>query len=370
MHMSAQAGGANLNCSACHNVNGADGKSMHRVKGRGLDLRANDRDHNNQPLRLTCDSGGCHTSTPHANVTNGTSINRHTTKVACQTCHIPTYAKGTKSDGTPMGTETVRNWQKPVLSQSACNGRGGWLPEEVRGNNLRPSYQWFDGTSEIYFLNEPLTATPNRTGGAVPTKALDVSFAQVLEMSAGTPSYVLGKPNGAVNVASAKIYPMKEHWGKLAARTDASGRPTTLVAHSTFEFFRTGSFCRAVALGVGLDADAACGSGQNPNVPAGTTVVPVHTYQTLNHGVEVAANALGANGQCNVCHNGAGSTSNVRRMALSGTGGLGYDLREPATSTGLCNNCHGGENNPGMVSVHDRHRNRSGVTCNSCHTSR
>lgn len=53
-------------------------------------------------------------------------------------------------------------------------------------------------------------------------------------------------------------------------------------------------------------------------------------------------------------------------MQLRGTGGLGYDLVEPATSTGLCNNCHGGENNPGLLGIHDRsdHRNEG---CPACH---
>jgi hypothetical protein len=98
----------------------------------------------------------------------------------------------------------------------------------------------------------------------------------------------------------------------------------------------------------------------------------VHTFQTINHGVEVQANALGAANQCGSCHTdrGAAMTGGPARMQLTGTGGLGYDLREPATATGLCNNCHGSEANPGLVGVHDRHRNRSNVTCSSCHLSR
>lgn len=125
-----------------------------------------------------------------------------------------------------------------------------------------------------------------------------------------------------------------------------------------------------MAVGLGQNPDTACGTGLNTGVPGGAEVVPVHTYQTINHGVEPQANALGASNQCNHCHNGTGNAANPRRMQLSGAGGLGYELREPATATGLCNNCHGGENNPGMVSVHDRHRNRNGVTCNSCHVNR
>ncbi|HET9701059.1 MAG TPA: Calx-beta domain-containing protein [Burkholderiales bacterium] len=355
--------GSNMTCSNCHNVNDAAGNSIHRVRGRGLDLRAND-----VATRFTCDNAGCHTSTPHNAVTNGTTINRHTTKVACQTCHIPSFGKG-------VATETARDWQKPHVTQTACNGRGGWLPNEIKSSTATPpvgvipSYQWFDGTSEVYYLTEPLTGTATKPG--TPTKPLPAGIAAEFGMASGTLAYIMGRPNGGISTntnsaTTAKIYPMKEHWGKLARNTAND----TLIPHSTFEFFRTGSFCRAVAVGLGQNPDTACGTGQNTGVPAGAEVVPVHTYQTINHGVEPQANALGANNQCNTCHNGTGNTTNVKRMQLSGAGGLGYDLREPATATGLCNNCHGGENNPGMVSVHDRHRNRNGVTCNSCHLSR
>lgn len=365
MHMSAAAGGANLSCASCHNVNGTDGRTSHRMRGRGLDLRAND-----STQRFSCESSGCHTATPHGAVTNGTALNRHTAKVACQTCHIPSFAKVVAGVG--FATETARDWQAPEVSQTACSGRGGWLPKEIKASNLRPTYKWFDGTSRVAVLGEAITTMPTRT--------VDAATAAQLGISTGATAYILGNPNGAVNVAAAKIYPMKEHWGKLARSTTAPGSasnpagvPTnTLISHSVSEFFRTGSFCRSVAMGLGQNPDAACGSGLNTGVPAGAEVIPVHTFQTINHGVEVQANALGAANQCGACHTdrGAAMAGSPARMQLVGTGGLGYDLREPATSTGLCNNCHGGETNNGLVGIHDRHRNRSNVTCNSCHVSR
>ena len=385
VHMSPQTGGVNLTCSNCHNVhtsvtNGV-GTSAHRLRGRGLDLRANDAP------RFTCDNAGCHTSTPHGNVTNGTQLNRHTTKVACQTCHITSYAKVvTNADGTTSGipTETVRNWSKTVLSQTACNGRGGWLPEEVKGSNLRPdSYQWFDGTSEIYYLKEKLTRA---AGGArdVPTKPLTVAMANVLGkelgqtdylpgFAPGSPAYVLAKPNGGISTntngaTTAKIYPMKEHWGKLAVNTATN----EIVPQSTFEFFRTGSWCRSVAVGMGLNPDnsSVCSGPQSADVPPGAVAVAVHTYQTLNHGVDVQTNALGANNQCNVCHTGAGNAANPKRIQLSGAGGLGYDLRTDRDLV-TCNNsgCHSRESNPGFAELHSKHRSE-GVACSNCHRNR
>lgn len=353
VHMSTAAGGASLTCSSCHNVDGTDGRTAHRVRGRGLDLRAND-----VATRFTCDSAGCHTATPHANVTNGTRLNRHTAKVACQTCHIPVFAKVVAGVG--VATEIARDWEAPHLTQTACNGRGGWLPKEVAAANLRPTYKWFDGTSRVSYVGESLTG--------MPTKPLDAALAQAIGVAAGTPAFVLGNPNGAVNVATAKIYPMKEHAGKLARNTQTN----QLVPHSTFEFFRTGSFCRAVSVGLGGNPDVDCVAGQLAPLPGDADAVAVHTYQTINHGVEVSANALGAANRCGNCHTdgGVAMTGGPARMQLSGVGGLGYDLKEAATATGLCNNCHDAESNPGFVGLHDEHRGRSDVTCSSCHLSR
>jgi hypothetical protein len=347
MHMSP--GGAGLTCSDCHNETLPDG-TTHRVRGRGLDLRPND-----SPDRFTCENSGCHSDRPHGDYSNrtGSSRDKHATKVACQTCHIPSYAK---SD---VGTEVARDWQDPHPSAAACNGRGGWLPREDKGGlgsaSLTPSYAWFDGTSEVYYLGESLDG--------VPTVPLDAGVAAsfVGNFNSGDPAYVLGMPNGDVKSSGAKLYPMKEHWGKLA-RNDLDN---TLVGHSTFEFFRTGSFCRAVAVGLGLDevnADesSVCeGLPGDTEMPPNTTTVAVHTYQTINHGVETEDNALG----CNDCH---GSTA---RMDLKGE--LGYGLKGPESQ--VCTQCHGVERKDSydggyFAYIHDKHVRDKRKDCSTCHS--
>jgi hypothetical protein len=198
-------------------------------------------------------------------------------------------------------------------------------------------------------------------------------MASVLDFEVGTPSYILAKPNGGISTntngaTTAKIYPMKEHWGKLAVNRATN----EIVAQSTFEFFRTGSWCRSVAKGLGKtdgQIDTLCPNQDSP-IPSEALAVPVHTYQTLNHGVDVQTNALGANNQCNVCHTGAGNAANPKRMQLSGTGGLGYDLRTDRDLV-TCNNsgCHSRESNPGFVELHSKHRSE-GVACSNCHRNR
>jgi hypothetical protein len=274
--------------------------------------------------------------------------------VACQTCHIPTYAKAA------VGTEIARDWQDPHPSDSACNGRGGWLPREDKGFNLTPSYNWFDGKSEVYYLGESLTG--------VPTIQLTDGVADSFGLPRGDSAYVLGIPTaildtdgaidetlGARNTA-AKLYPMKEHWGKLASNGE------TLIGHSTFEFFRTGSFCRAVAVGLGLDevnqeTSSVCKDGAelpgSKKMPSGTEAVAVHTFQTINHGVEPTDNALG----CSDCH-GSNARMNLKED-------LGYGLKGPESQ--VCTQCHGTKGSMSFTKIHEKHVQDKGKDCSTCH---
>ena len=356
-HLSPQ--GADLTCSDCHNDGG------HRLRGRGLDLRPND-----VAGRFTCDS--CHGATPHGDFSNtqGSSRDKHAQKVACQTCHIPSYAKAA------VGTEVVRDWQDPHPSASACNGRGGWLPREDKGGlggaSLIPSYAWFDGTSQVSYLGESLDGVPT-----IPLDA-DVAASFVGNFNAGDPAYVIGMPNGDVTSTSVdtKLYPMKEHWGKLARNTSNN----TMVGHSTFEFFRTGSFCRAVAVGLGLeevnvDPSTVCsGVPGDTEMPNNTEAVAVHTYQTINHGVEPQGDAL----NCGSCH--PSQSGGPLQVEL---GDLGYgprtlpsDVQNTDRTTldgnlnNICSQCHSNETSNSdreFNEVHDRHVRNEGKDCAACH---
>jgi hypothetical protein len=364
-HMSED--GANKTCSDCHNADG------HRLRGRGLDLRANDVvDANGEAELFTCES--CHGERPHKDysATDGTKRDTHAGKVACQTCHIPRYAKAV------VGTEVARDWQDPHASASACNGRGGWLPREDKGFNLTPSYTWFDGTSAVHYLGEPLDK--------LPTIALADSVAEkfVGGFQAGDPAYVLGAPAaiiapdgsldqrlGVTNQA-AKLYPMKEHGGKLASDG------TTLIGHSTYEFFRTGSFCRGVAMGMGKtpeEVDKLCpDGGPGTEMPEGTEAVAVHTFQTINHGVEPEDNALA----CGACH--ASKSGGPVRLQLQTE--LGYQLRQGESAVvgtqqsgplngdmeKICTQCHENKQKKrDFDSVHFLHVYEKKRDCAGCH---
>lgn len=342
MHMSAQ--GANLTCADCHATTGDNGET-HRMRGRGVDLRPNDTSE-----RFVCSA--CHSERPHGdyNARTGSSLDKHAMKVACQTCHIPRYAKA------DVGTEVARDWQAPHTSEAACNGRGGWLPNEIiqatGSASLTPIYKWFSGKSEVYYLGESLNGVPT-----VPL-ASSIASAFVGNFNSGDPTYVLGLPLGEVtDDMNTKIYPMREHWGKLV-RND---NDNTLVGHSTFEFFRTGSICRAAAVGLGIDennqptSSVCTGLPGQLETPPNTTMVPVMTYESINHGVEVSGNAL----NCGSCHDQLSGGPVVMNLES-----LGLGIKAP-TST-ICRQCHGSESS-GFSSVHSRHVQNFGYDCSFCH---
>jgi hypothetical protein len=308
-HMSSA--GANMNCADCHDAGG------HRLKGRGLDLRPND-----VPERFTCEA--CHDQ-PHNDYNDriGGSRDKHASRVACETCHIPTYAKG-------MPTEVSRDWLKPHFSPAACNGRGGWLPEEIKQGNLTPSYEWFDGTSQVYVLGESLD-----------------DYLPMTTLADGSQAFTLGKPNGAVDSVGAKIFPMKEHVSKSAR--DQNNR---LIGHSTFEFFRTGDFDKAVQSAL----------QQTGREGESYDIVQVHTYQTISHGVEAKTTAL----ECGDCHGEL--PGGPPRMNL--VADLGYELKGPQSE--VCfTACHGDngklEQSKGFVWDHNFHVRDEGYDCSNCH---
>ncbi len=80
----------------------------------------------NDGVRLSC--GGCHGETPHKDA----DINRHTARVACQTCHIPHTGGAYSKDFT--------KWSK--------GSDGFYEPTTLKceTNQATPVYAWYNGT--------------------------------------------------------------------------------------------------------------------------------------------------------------------------------------------------------------------------------
>jgi octaheme c-type cytochrome (tetrathionate reductase family) len=97
----------------------------------------------------------CHGETPHPYTSvEGIKLNTHTKKVACETCHIPTFARG--------GVATKTDWDWRTMGKLK-NGEGYNEEGYIQGNgeprhtyksikgsfkyaeNVEPTYAWFDG---------------------------------------------------------------------------------------------------------------------------------------------------------------------------------------------------------------------------------
>ena len=143
VHMSSKA--SDLECVACHTA------KNHQIKGR---LYSVSSDNTN---RATCEQ--CHSSTPHLEAT----LNKHTSKVACQTCHIPEYAKvnatkmawywskaGQMKDGKPYESEDSMGNHDYM----SIKGKFEWK------KNAKPDYVWFNGTAKHYLSGDKITEQP------------------------------------------------------------------------------------------------------------------------------------------------------------------------------------------------------------------
>lgn len=95
IHMSVSAG--DLNCQECHI------SRNHRFAGKGSDIRPTDLD-----IHIACSA--CHTNKAKSNGHSSSTIGRHVARVACQTCHIPYYAKDANDSVATEATETHRTW--------------------------------------------------------------------------------------------------------------------------------------------------------------------------------------------------------------------------------------------------------------------
>lgn len=137
--------GMNLNCVACHTA------ENHVIKGK---LYSVSPDNSN---RATCEQ--CHTSTPHLTDV----LNRHGSKIACQTCHIPIYAKENATKMSWKWSDAGRLKDGKPFEEEDSMGNHNYL--SIKGSfvwkkNVTPDYVWFNGTAEQYLLGDSITSIP------------------------------------------------------------------------------------------------------------------------------------------------------------------------------------------------------------------
>jgi len=166
--------GNDMTCVDCHET------ENHKIEGKLASLSST------MGENLSCEK--CHERDVHQNKT----LNRHNNKVACQTCHIPEYAKG-------IPTNTVWDWSTSGRLDKSGNkikehdSLGNVTYKSAKGSyewgtHLTPEYVWFNGKAEQYVYGDIIEDT---------TKAL-----KIVELF------------GSHDDKNSKIIPVKVHRGK------------------------------------------------------------------------------------------------------------------------------------------------------------
>ncbi len=176
--------GLNFTCTSCHTT------TAHHIAGREYAEPAT----TNFTLALPKDDGSriacasCHSQRPHK---NNDKLNDHTDKVACETCHIPAFARVNP-------TKTWWDWskagqfnedgsfivKKDDMGQIIYHTKKGEMRWE---KNVIPEYRWYDGS---------------------------ITHVLVDEMIDDTAPVQLTKLNGGYSDPNARIYPFKVFKGK------------------------------------------------------------------------------------------------------------------------------------------------------------
>lgn len=151
-------------CTDCHQT------KNHLVPGTAFSVSAE------QTNAVDCTN--CHAENVHKNE----RINSHVKSVACQTCHIPNYAKRTP-------TKMTWDWSK---AGDAKRKEDPHTYLKIKGEftyamNQKPEYYWFNLTVERYLMGDKID----------PKKMSNINY-----------------PSGDINDKKAKIWPFKIHKAK------------------------------------------------------------------------------------------------------------------------------------------------------------
>jgi octaheme c-type cytochrome (tetrathionate reductase family) len=158
----------NMTCQDCHKTKShiIPGESMAVSLGKGA--------------RVSC--ADCHGDTPHRIPT----YNKHTKRIACETCHVPVFAKG-------LPTKVWWDWSKAGQDRPEAKDKYGLdTYVKIKGEfkwekDIRPTYLWYNGETARYLFGDKID----------PSKPV-----------------ALNKPLGSRKDPNAKIMPFKVMRGK------------------------------------------------------------------------------------------------------------------------------------------------------------
>jgi octaheme c-type cytochrome (tetrathionate reductase family) len=151
--------GLNFACETCHATSGHEVSGSRYTMAAAVKGAAHVRG-KTDASPASCQS--CHGNKPHP--ASMARINQHTDKIACQTCHIPEYARN------DIGTELSWDWShatemgpdgKPLVTKDSAGRRafdskkGNWVWESY----VIPEYRWFNGVSKYKVIGDKIDPT-------------------------------------------------------------------------------------------------------------------------------------------------------------------------------------------------------------------
>ncbi len=246
----------NMTCQDCHKTKAhvIPGESMAVSLGKGA--------------RVSCTD--CHGETPHKIPT----YNKHTTRIACETCHVPFFAKG-------LPTKVWWDWSKAGQDRPEAKDKYGLdTYVKIKGEfqwekDIRPTYLWYNGETARYLLGDRID----------PSKPV-----------------ALNKPLGSRKDLKSKIMPFKVMRGKQPYDKELK---TMAVPQLFGGYWKHFDWNRAIA-----DGNQAAGLPYSGKYDFVETVM----YWKVNHMVAPKQAAL----KCMACHQREGGVLNWKALGYPG----------------------------------------------------
>lgn len=285
VHMSRD--GQNFACETCHVSTG------HVLAGSRYATIAKDTGGTGLPGQrrnvATCES--CHSARPHRVTLIGMKLNDHAARVACQTCHIPAFARG------GVATKTLWDWSaagrlkdgKPIQEQGFTQSDGRvlhtYLSTKGRfewAENVVPHYAWFNGDVDY--------TTPDRM--IDPKSVVEINH---LGGSAADPR--------------ARIWPFKRMEGRQAYDSELNRLLLTHVYGPGSKSAFWSNFDWGAAIQAAMQQADLPYSGK-------FGFVDTYMYWPITHMVAPVSQAL----RCSACHASDGRLAGIDGVYIPGTG--------------------------------------------------
>ncbi|MBI5920284.1 MAG: tetrathionate reductase family octaheme c-type cytochrome [Betaproteobacteria bacterium] len=279
VHMDTE--GLNFTCATCHKTGG------HQVPGSRYAPTAMDK--NPAHIRGVADKSNpttcqaCHGQAPH----KVAKLNDHTGKLACQTCHIPAFARG--------GQPTKMFWDWSTAGKLGPDGKPMVVKDDdgydtymtIKGDfkwaeNVKPEYIWFNGTVNYTLFGDKIEK------GDKPT--------------------AINNFEGSATDGKSMIWPIKLFRGKQ--QYDPVNKTlviTHLAGNDDTAFWKNLNWEKAVATGM---------SSENAKFSGKVDFIETYSMWPITHMVAPKEKAVG----CVECHSSGGRLEKIDGIYIPGRG--------------------------------------------------